>query len=59
MVLKRVSDARTAGDRILAIIRGTAINHDGRSAGLAAPNAKAQEEVIRQALAGAKSIHSR
>ncbi|MGO9917251.1 MAG: SDR family NAD(P)-dependent oxidoreductase, partial [Isosphaeraceae bacterium] len=53
VVLKRVSDARQAGDRILAIVRGTAINHDGRSAGLAAPNAKAQEEVIRRALAGA------
>jgi epothilone polyketide synthase D len=50
VVLKRLSDAVAAGDRILAVIRGTAINQDGRSAGLTAPNGPAQEELIRQAL---------
>ena len=51
IVLKRLSDALAAGDRILALIRGTAVNHDGRSNGLSAPNGPAQEAVIRAALA--------
>ena len=47
VVLKRLSDALADGDRILAVIRGTAVNHDGRSNGLSAPNGPAQEAVIR------------
>src|SRR5208283_431665 len=50
VVLKRLSDAVGAHDRILALIRGSAINHDGRSNGLSAPNGPAQEAVIRAAL---------
>ncbi|MBN8926446.1 MAG: polyketide synthase, partial [Rhodospirillales bacterium] len=53
ILLKRLSDAEAAGDRVLAVIRGSAINQDGRSAGLTAPNGLAQEAVIRQALANA------
>ena len=53
VVLKRLSDALAAGDRILAVIRGSAVNHDGRSNGLSAPNGPAQEAVIRAALADA------
>ncbi len=53
VVLKRLSDAMAAGDRILAVIRGSAVNHDGRSNGLSAPNGPAQEAVIRAALADA------
>ncbi len=53
VVLKRLSDARAHGDRILALIRGTAINQDGASSGLTAPNGPAQEAVIRDALANA------
>ena len=54
VVLKRLADAQAAGDPILAIIRGSAMNHDGRSAGLTAPNGPAQEAVIRAALADAE-----
>lgn len=50
-VLKRLSDAVADGDRILAVIRGSAINQDGRSSGLTVPNGPAQEAVIRDALA--------
>jgi microcystin synthetase protein McyG len=50
VVLKRLSDARADGDQILAVIRGSAINQDGRSNGLTAPSGPAQEAVIRAAL---------
>ncbi|HET7749013.1 MAG TPA: type I polyketide synthase, partial [Terriglobales bacterium] len=53
VVLKRLSDAQHDRDRILAVIRGSAINHDGRSNGLTAPNGSAQEAVIRCALQNA------
>jgi acyl transferase domain-containing protein/acyl carrier protein len=53
VVLKRLSDAQADGDHILAIIRGTAVNQDGRSNGLTAPNGPSQVAVIRQALANA------
>jgi len=49
LVLKRVEDARRDGDQILAVIAGTAINHDGRSNGLIAPNQDAQADVLRRA----------
>lgn len=54
LVLKKVSDATRDGDRILAVLRGSAINQDGRSSGLTAPNGTAQEAVIRSALANAR-----
>ncbi len=50
VVLRRLSDARARGDRILALLRGSAINQDGASGGLTVPSARAQEEVIRLAL---------
>lgn len=53
IVLKRLSDAVANGDKILALIRGSAINQDGRSNGLTAPNGPSQENVIRDALADA------
>ena len=54
VVLKRLSDALAAKDRILALVRGSAVNHDGRSNGLSAPNGPAQEDVLRAALADAR-----
>ncbi|WP_154609340.1 SDR family NAD(P)-dependent oxidoreductase, partial [Serratia marcescens] len=53
VVLKRLSDAEADGDAILAVIRGTAVNQDGRSVSMTAPNGLAQEAVITRALAEA------
>ncbi|WP_246257916.1 type I polyketide synthase [Amycolatopsis anabasis] len=49
VVLKRLSDARADGDRVLALIRGSATNSDGRSNGLTAPNPEAQQALLRTA----------
>ncbi|NUO78855.1 SDR family NAD(P)-dependent oxidoreductase, partial [candidate division KSB1 bacterium] len=54
VVLKRLSAAQKNGDRIFAIIRGTAINQDGPSSGLTVPNSEAQKELIRAALRDAR-----
>jgi len=53
VVLKRLSDAQRDGDTILAVVRGSAANHDGRSSGLTVPNGQAQQAVVRQALSDA------
>ncbi|MGW2181825.1 type I polyketide synthase [Streptomyces sp. NPDC001732] len=50
VVLKRLADARRDGDRILAVVRATAVNQDGRSDGLAAPSLTAQQALYRTAL---------
>ncbi|WP_315732751.1 MULTISPECIES: type I polyketide synthase [unclassified Bradyrhizobium] len=54
VVLKRLSTAKQDGDRILAVIRGSAINHDGRTQGLTVPSGLAQEDLIRRALEEAR-----
>ncbi|MEM9455613.1 MAG: SDR family NAD(P)-dependent oxidoreductase [Myxococcota bacterium] len=54
VVLKRLEAAERAGDRILAIVRGSAVNHDGRSTGLTAPNVLSQQRLLRRALADAR-----
>jgi len=54
VVLKRLSDAIDNQDPILALVRGSAVNHDGLSNGLTAPNGAAQEAVLRQALTNAR-----
>ncbi|MBY8854966.1 type I polyketide synthase [Nocardia sp. CA2R105] len=53
IVLERLSDARRHGHPIRAVIRGSALNQDGTSAGLTAPSESAQQQVIRQALQAA------
>ncbi len=50
VVLKRLSDAIKDKDNILAVIRATAINQDGRSQGLTAPNGAAQENLLKETL---------
>ncbi|WP_167234859.1 polyketide synthase, partial [Burkholderia sp. Ap-962] len=46
VLLKRLSDAERDGDRILALVRGSAVNHDGRTQGLTAPSGQAQRRGI-------------
>jgi len=54
VVLKRLSDARAAGDRVLALIAGSAVNHDGRTSGLTVPNGVSQQNVLERALDDAR-----
>ena len=53
LLLERLSDARRHGHPVRAVLRGTAVNSDGASNGMSAPNGPAQQRVIRQALADA------
>jgi acyl transferase domain-containing protein/acyl carrier protein/methylmalonyl-CoA mutase cobalamin-binding subunit len=54
LVLKRLSKALKDKDNILALIKGTSVNSDGKSGGFTVPNGVAQEKVIRSALAKAE-----
>ncbi|MYH09607.1 MAG: type I polyketide synthase, partial [Gemmatimonadales bacterium] len=53
VLLKRLSEAEAAGDRIWAVIGGSAVNHSGTAAGLTMPSGPAQERVIEEALSRA------
>jgi acyl transferase domain-containing protein/NADPH:quinone reductase-like Zn-dependent oxidoreductase/short-subunit dehydrogenase len=50
VVLRRLEDAERSGERAFAIVRGSAMNHDGRSKGMTVPNVDAQERLLRDAL---------
>ncbi|MEO1370022.1 MAG: polyketide synthase, partial [Acidobacteriota bacterium] len=50
LVLKRYADAVADGDSIVAVIRGSEVNQDGRSNGLTAPNGPSQQAVLKGAL---------
>ncbi len=49
LVLKGLQDAVCDGDHILGIIRGAAMNQDGRTQGITAPSSDSQQDVICQA----------
>lgn len=49
VVLKLLSDARRDGDRVFAVIRGSAVKQDGKTNGIMAPSGAAQEHLLRQA----------
>lgn len=50
LALKRLSDAEREGDRVLAVLRGSGVNQDGRSNGITAPSGEAQRELQRQVI---------
>jgi acyl transferase domain-containing protein len=50
LVLKRLDDAQRDGDRVLAVLRGTAVNHDGKTSRFTLPSGQAQQDVFRSAL---------
>ncbi len=54
VVLKRLAEAVHDGDRVLALVRGSATNHDGPSSGFTVPSGTAQRALIRRALAAAR-----
>ncbi|MCC6809970.1 MAG: SDR family NAD(P)-dependent oxidoreductase, partial [Deltaproteobacteria bacterium] len=54
LILKRLVDVEPARDRVRCVIRGTAVNQDGRSGGLTVPSGPAQEAVIRAAMDDAR-----
>ncbi|WP_280415182.1 polyketide synthase Pks13 [Nocardia carnea] len=58
VVLKRLADAERDGDNILAVVKGSAVNSDGRSNGLIAPNPEAQADVLRRAYRDAGIVPS-
>ncbi len=49
VVLKKLSDARRDGDRVLAVVRGSAVQQDGKTNGIMAPNGDAQAHLMRRA----------
>lgn len=55
VALMRASDAAAARAPVLALIAGSAVNHDGHTAGLTVPNGRAQRELITAALAAART----
>ncbi|WP_458789239.1 SDR family NAD(P)-dependent oxidoreductase [Adonisia turfae] len=50
VLLKRLADAQRDGDHIYGVIKGSALNHGGRTNGYSVPNPNAQKRVIVQAL---------
>ncbi|EXU62746.1 polyketide synthase, partial [Streptomyces sp. PRh5] len=53
IMLTRLEDARANGHRVLAVVRGSAVNSDGTTEGLVVPSGPAQERLIVRTLANA------
>ncbi|HRI70517.1 MAG TPA: SDR family NAD(P)-dependent oxidoreductase, partial [Polyangium sp.] len=50
VALKRLADAQRDGDQILAVIRSSGVNQDGRTSSMTVPNVLSQQALIRRAL---------
>jgi polyketide synthase PksN len=59
VLLKPLSKARADGDHIYGVIRGTSVNHGGKTSGFTVPNPKRQAALIQEALdtAGVDARH--
>ncbi|MEU1508432.1 SDR family NAD(P)-dependent oxidoreductase [Kitasatospora sp. NPDC005748] len=53
LALKRLTDALRDGDRVLAVIRGSAVNNDGQASRLTAPSTRMQQQLFRRAVENA------
>src|SRR5258706_1831428 len=53
MLLKRLDEARAAGDRIFAVVAGSAVNSDGKTSALTVPSCEAQTALLREVYARA------
>ncbi len=58
VLLKRLSQAERDGDHIYGVVRGTSVNHGGRTSGYTVPNPNAQTELVKAALSRAE-VHPR
>ncbi|WP_194820178.1 type I polyketide synthase [Nocardia sp. XZ_19_385] len=56
VLLKPLADAIAAGDRIHGMVLATGVNNDGRTPGLAVPNAAAQEDLLRAVCTRARAL---
>nr|DAC76735.1 TPA_exp: type I polyketide synthase [Streptomyces sp. NRRL F-4335] len=54
LLLKRLADAERDGDHVYGLVKGTAVNHGGRTGGFTVPGPQAQQQVIEAALADAR-----
>jgi len=50
VILKRLSEAEKDGQHIYAVIKGSSLNHGGKTNGYTVPNPQAQADVIREAI---------
>src|SRR5256885_695340 len=54
VLLKRLEDAERDGDQIYGVIKGSTLNHGGKTNGYTVPNPNAQQTAIESALKEAK-----
>ena len=54
IALKRLSDAQADGDTVLALVQGSAVNHDGQARTVTTPSGPAQRDMLKDALSNAR-----